>query len=118
MRSDLTIAFTCVGRRVQLVRHFRRACLDAGIVCTIIGLDSEPARASAAYYCDQVVAVPPGNHADFPRAIRQVVSECGVGLLVPLADTDLRALAEIRQDMAGLKLPAGLLWPEDHPDHP
>jgi carbamoyl-phosphate synthase large subunit len=92
---------------VQLVRHFRRACLDAGIACTIIGLDSEPARASAAYYCDQVVAVPPGNHADFPQAIRRVVSECGVGLLIPLADTDLRPLAAIRQDVSDLKcLPA------------
>ena len=107
MSSDLTIAFTCVGRRVQLVRHFRRACLDAGIACTIIGLDCEPARASAAYYCDQVIAVPPGNHAGFPQVILQVVSECGVGLLIPLADTDLHPLAEIRQDVAELQcLPA------------
>jgi carbamoyl-phosphate synthase large subunit len=92
---------------VQLVRHFRRACLDAGIACTILGLDCEPARASAAYYCDQVIAVPPGNHADFPEVIRQVVRECGVGLLIPLADTDLPSLAGIRQEVAELHcLPA------------
>lgn len=107
MRSDLTIAFTCVGRRVQLVRHFRRICLDAGITCTILGLDCEPARASAAYYCDRMIAVPPGNHVDFPEAIRQVVRKCGVGLLIPLADSDLQGLADIRHEIAQLNcLPA------------
>ncbi len=43
--------------------------------------------------------MPPGNHPAFGQAIRQVVSESGVRLLIPLADTDLHSLAEIRQDV-------------------
>lgn len=97
----LTIAFTCVGRRVQLVRHFRHACRQLGVEPYLIGLDSSPARSPAAYYCDEAIGVPNGSDAGFVETIDRVVTERQVGLLVPLADPDLFALAAIRDRLAG-----------------
>lgn len=103
MKSDsLVIAFTCVGRRVQLVRHFRQACADAQVAATIIGIDTEPARAPACYFCDEALTVPAGDDPDLPKAILALVAHRKIGLLIPTADSDLAALAAIRQDLVGL----------------
>lgn len=100
MKSDrLVIAITCVGRRVQLVRHFRQACGALGITGTILGIDTDPARAPGCYFCDEALAVPPGNDPDYPHVIRDLAARRNIGLLVPTADSDLPALASIRDDL-------------------
>jgi carbamoyl-phosphate synthase large subunit len=103
VKSDsLVIAITCVGRRVQLVRHFRRACGEAQVAASIIGIDTEPSKAPACYFCDEALTVPAGNDPDLPKVILELVTRKRIGLLVPTADSDLTALAGIRQDLARL----------------
>ncbi len=100
MKPDrLVIAFTCTGRRVQLVRHFRRACARLGVEPFLLGLDSQPALAPATYYCDQSLTVPAGGEKGFSEAVLDIVQQRRVDLLVPLADPDLVPLAAIRPQL-------------------
>ena len=96
MRSDLVIAFTCVGRRVQLVRHFRQACGRLGVRAQLIGIDADPLMASAAYFCDDAFCVPHGSHPDFGPAVLDIIAKKGVQMLIPLADPDLLAVGDLR----------------------
>lgn len=100
--SELVIAFTCVGRRVQLVRHFRQACSRLGVEAYLLGMDTDPAKASAAYFCDDACQVPYGGDAGFGPAILDVVAKRKVGMLVPLADPDLLPLGQIRSEVSRL----------------
>ncbi len=103
MKSDkLVIAFTCVGRRVQLVRHFRLACERMGLQAYLIGLDTDPERAPAAYFCDESLSVPHGSHPDFGAVVLDVVADKNVQMLVPLADPDLPAVGRIRSEVTKL----------------
>lgn len=100
--NQLVIAFTCVGRRVQLVRHFRQACARLGVQAHLIGLDAEPGRAAAASFCDDACCVPSGGDAGFAPAILEVVAQKKIRMLVPLADPDLLPLGQIRHDIQQL----------------
>ena len=110
--SKLTIAFTCVGRRVQLVRHFRRACVRLGVAHELLGLDTNPARSPAAYYCDEAIVVPAGGAAEFRQAVVDVIANRHVGLIIPLADWDLVGLAEVREQIADLGCLPGFSGPK------
>jgi len=109
--KKLIAAFSCVGRRVQLVRHFRRACARLGVEHELFGLDVSPAQAPAAYYCDESIPVPAGSEEDFVRVVLDLVAQKGVGLLVPLADWDLAALASVREQVAALGCLAAFCGP-------
>lgn len=100
--SQLVIAFTCVGRRVQLVRHFRQACDRLGVQAHLIGLDADPAKASAAYFCDDSYCLPHGSQPDFGRAVLDIVARKNIQMLIPLADPDLLAIGQIRADVQRL----------------
>ena len=99
MKSDLVIAFTCVGRRVQLVRHFRQACGRLGVRAHLIGIDADPVMASAAYFCDETFCVPHGGHPDFEPAVLDIIAKRGVRMLLPLADPDLLAVGRLRAEV-------------------
>jgi hypothetical protein len=42
-KNQITILFTCVGRRVELLEAFRSAAFDLGIDLLIIGTDTSAA---------------------------------------------------------------------------
>lgn len=103
MTSDkLVIAFSCIGRRVQLVRHFRQACSRLGVQAHFIGMDADPAKASAGWFCDEEVVLPHGGAPDFDRALLDVVAQKKIHMLIPLADPDLLAISRIREDVRAL----------------
>jgi carbamoyl-phosphate synthase large subunit len=97
--SDLVIAFTCIGRRVQLVRHFRQACGRVGVHTRLIGLDTDPAMAAAGYFCDETFRVPHGSHPEFGPAVLDIIARRGVQMLIPLADPDLVAVGDLRDQV-------------------
>jgi carbamoyl-phosphate synthase large subunit len=92
-----TVLFTCAGQRVDIVGAFRRAG------ATTIAADAN-ALAPALYHADRHMLVPRIGDADYVPALRRVVDEHGVELIVPLTDLDQATLARRRDDLGALVL--------------
>ncbi|MCS6803934.1 MAG: ATP-grasp domain-containing protein [Acidobacteriota bacterium] len=89
---SMNIMFTSVGRRVELVRAFRRAYQALGLDGRIIGLDMDP-LAPALQLVDRPYIVP---RLDAPDYIPTLIGICRaerVNLIFPLIDPDIPLLA-------------------------
>lgn len=90
------VLFTSVGRRVELIRAFRRAYETLGLPSQIVAVDIDP-LAPALQEADASYLVPRLNSADY---LPQLVDICGreqVNLVFPLIDPDIPVLAAHRQ---------------------
>jgi carbamoyl-phosphate synthase large subunit len=89
-----TVLFTCAGQRVDIVTAFR------GAGATTVAADLDP-LAPALYHADIRATVPRVDDSGYIDALRELVAEHGVGLVVPLTDLDHRELANARDDLGG-----------------
>lgn len=99
LSGSMNILFTCVGRRVALIRAFREAMDELGVKGTLIGTDITPA-APALHVVDDAQMVPQVRTLHYIPAIRELVEKHAVKLLIPLTDLDLRVLARHRDAFA------------------
>jgi carbamoyl-phosphate synthase large subunit len=91
------VLFTCAGQRVDIVGAFRQAG------STTIAADVNP-LAPALYHADHYALVPRvGDHGYLP-ALRRIVDEHDVRLIVPLTDLDQATLARRRDQLGTLVL--------------
>jgi carbamoyl-phosphate synthase large subunit len=95
------VLLTCAGQRVDIVRAFR----DAG--ATTLAADADP-LAPALYHADRQAIVPRIADPAYVPALRELVREHDVRLLVPLNDLDHPVLSRARDELA----PALLLLPD------
>jgi carbamoyl-phosphate synthase large subunit len=91
------VLFTCVGQRVDIVRAFRRAG------ATTVAVDANR-LAPALYHADRHALVPRVDDPGYVEALRAVVDEHEVQLIVPLTDLDQSALARSRERLGALVL--------------
>lgn len=99
MGNVISILFTSVGRRVELMQAFRNAANRMGIRLKIIGADiSDTAPALA--YCDEIVIVPRISSPDYIPSLVRVCQERNINALVPTIDTDLLLLSKEKQRFA------------------
>jgi carbamoyl-phosphate synthase large subunit len=91
------VLFTCVGQRVDIVEAFNRAG------ATTIAVDANP-LAPALYHADRYALVPRIDDLGYVRALRTVVEEHDVKLVVPLTDLDQTSLAYAREKLEALVL--------------
>ncbi|MFP4055010.1 MAG: ATP-grasp domain-containing protein [Phycisphaerae bacterium] len=94
--GNVSILFTCGGRRVALLEQFRRAMADLGITGRLIVTDITPAS-SAFQAADEGVIVPRADAPDYLDSLESIVVSRKVGLVVPLTDLDLLILARHRE---------------------
>lgn len=94
-----TVLFTCAGRRVGLLRLFRRAAKSLGIRLRLLGTDLQ-ATAPALQECDAAFHAPPIRDDDYIPYLVRLCREEGVRLVVPLIDHDLPKLAAARAEFA------------------
>jgi carbamoyl-phosphate synthase large subunit len=92
-----TVLFTCAGQRVDIVGAFGRAG------ATTIAADVNP-LAPALYHADRQVLVPRIDDPEYVPALRRIVDEDGVDLIVPLTDLDQALLARSRDQLGTLVL--------------
>ncbi len=85
--------FTCIGRRVELLRAFRRAGQLLGIRLDIHGADANR-LAPAMHLVDKAHLVPPIAGGDYTDALLRLVQRHKIDLLIPLIDLELVAIAE------------------------
>jgi carbamoyl-phosphate synthase large subunit len=97
--DNLSILFTCVGRRVSLLNSFRRAGRQLKIDLSLLGTDATE-LSSALQLCDKGFSVKPITHADYIKQLLSIVRTNNVKLLIPTVDLDLKLLAQNKPKFA------------------
>lgn len=92
-----TVLFTCAGQRVDIVSAFGRAGART------VAADLDP-LAPALYHAHERALVPPVSDPGYLEAVRDLVAEHGVSLVVPLTDLDQRLLAQARDELGATLL--------------
>ncbi len=91
------VLFTCAGQRVDVVTAFSQAGART------IAADANP-LAPAVYHADVYAIVPRIEDPGYLPALRRLIAENDVRLVVPLTDLDQLLLAEHRDDLGALVL--------------
>ncbi|MFQ5462742.1 MAG: ATP-grasp domain-containing protein [Phycisphaerae bacterium] len=99
MAEPLNILFTCIGRRVALVRAFRAAAKRLKITLRVHGADSGR-LAPAIFEADVRHVVPSVTAPDYIDALERIIVRRKIKLLIPLIDTELPAIAAARDRLA------------------
>ncbi|MBE3068694.1 MAG: ATP-grasp domain-containing protein [Planctomycetes bacterium] len=99
MAETLNILLTCVGRRVALLESFRKAMADLGLRGRVYGADQSP-LAAGFHVADEGLLVPPVKGPGYVEAIGAICRRREIGLVVPLLDWELAALADAREAFA------------------
>jgi carbamoyl-phosphate synthase large subunit len=86
------VLFTCAGQRVDIVTAFR----DAGAFT--VAADANP-LAPVLYHVDRYALVPRVDDPEYVPALRELVEEHEIRLVVPLTDLDQLLLAERRDEL-------------------
>lgn len=98
----MKILITAVGRRVQLVNHFKKYFEVIGVDC------SEMAPAS--YFTDYFFVVPPCSDFGYKKAILDVCIKENIDIIVSVHDQECIILDDIRDELK--KLGVVLMLPE------
>jgi len=96
MNSKVNVLFTCVGRRVGLVRAFQRAAERLKIKFTSVGTDVNP-FSPGLYACDKGVLTHPISDKRHISEMASIVKEHRIDLIVPTIDPELLHLAKHRE---------------------
>jgi carbamoyl-phosphate synthase large subunit len=92
-RRAVCILFTCIGRRVSLLKAFQRAARQINADITCLGTDASE-LSPALRLCDESFLVKPTTHTQYIRELLSIVQERQVDLIVPTVDLDLKRLAQ------------------------
>jgi len=90
--GDPAVLFTCIGRRVSLLRSFAAAARKLRLRVRFCGTDTNR-LSPALQLCDEPFLVKPTTHARYVSQLLSIVREQHVKLLVPTVDLDLPLLA-------------------------
>ena len=97
--DNLSVLFTCIGRRVSLLNSFRRSARELKINAKFLGTDTTE-LSSALQSCDKGFLVKPITHANYIKQLLTIVKTNKVKLLVPTVDLDLKVLARNKPKFA------------------
>jgi len=92
---NVNILFTSVGRRVELLRSFRKAYQTLGISGRIVALDVDP-LAPALRLADRPCIVPRVDRPEYIGALLKILRDEQIAAVFPLIDPDVPVLAEHR----------------------
>lgn len=96
--KSVNILFTSVGRRVELIRAFKRAYADLGVMGNIVATDIDP-LAPALQEVSRPYIVPPISDPEYIPTLREICLRERVHLIFPLIDPDIPVLARHRREL-------------------
>jgi carbamoyl-phosphate synthase large subunit len=99
--DNLSILFTCIGRRVSLLNSFRRVGRQLKINLSLLGTDATE-LSSALQLCDKGFPIKPITHANYIKQLLSIVRTNKVKLLIPTVDLDLKLLAQNKPKFAAM----------------
>lgn len=89
---NYNVLILSAGRRVELVKRFKRAANELHIESKIIGVDISD-LAPALYFCDEKFLVPRINDDNYINSIIEICNNNDVKLIIPTIDTELYKIA-------------------------
>ncbi len=92
----VNVLFTSVGRRVELMRAFRKAYGELGLGGSIVGTDIDP-LAPALQEVDRFYLVPELNDERYLPILADICGQESIQLIFPLIDPDIPVLAQGRE---------------------
>lgn len=98
MEPEVNILITCAGRRVELVKAFSRARKRLGIGGKTIACDID-ATSPALVFADEGRTLPQISDATYIDAIKALIKEFSVSLVIPVIDTELALLASRKEEI-------------------
>lgn len=107
----MNVLISSAGRRVGLLRSFRRALADSGLAGAVLAVDSSPFSA-ALQDADQGWVVPRCREETFIPTMLDLCRREQVSLVVPTIDTELAAYAEHREQFADVGTLVAVSSPE------
>ena len=99
--ANFVVLFTCIGRRVSLLKSFQKAAKQLKINASFFGTDTTE-FSSALQLCDKKFIVKPTTHRNYINQILSIVKSNNVKLLVPTVDLDLKLLARNKTKFAAI----------------
>jgi carbamoyl-phosphate synthase large subunit len=100
-RPEISVLFTSVGRRVELLRAFRRAYADEALSGKIVATDVDP-LAPALRVADKAYLVPRSDNPAYVPALLRICEKESADLVFPLIDGDIPILAENRKQFTSV----------------
>lgn len=100
-RPRVRMLLTCIGRRVELLRAFRRAGDSLGIRLEIHGADATP-LSPAIQLVDHPHIIPEIDSGKYIDALADIVQREKIDLLIPLIDSELPAIASAVERFSAL----------------
>ena len=94
--DTLTLVFTCVGRRIELLQAFRAAAKRLGMRVRLVGVDSN-ATAPGLSCVDEAVVVPRAAESAYLARLMDAVKRYQANALIPTTDTDLPVISDNRE---------------------
>lgn len=95
------IAFTGVGRRIELIQALREAALKLHVELKIFGLDLL-GNAPALAYCDYTRRVCRMNDANYIPELLKICENDKIDMLIPTIDTDLLVLSKHKSEFEAI----------------
>ena len=68
----MAVLFTCIGRRVSLLRSFQRAAKELGLQASFCGTDTTK-LSPALQLCDEALLVEPTTHPEYIDQLLSIV---------------------------------------------
>lgn len=93
----MRLLFSCLGRRIELLRSFVHAGRELEISLEVHGSDGSD-MAPGLHFCDYTHQVPPIEEDHYVPALLDIVRSRGIDLLIPLLDTELIKLSKAREE--------------------
>ena len=90
---NYNVLILSAGRRVELVKRFRRAAEELKIKSKIIGVDISN-LAPALYFCDEMEIIPRISDDNYIKVLLDICKRNEIKLIIPTIDTELLKLAE------------------------
>ena len=97
-RKTVNILFSSSGRRVELMRAFRRAYSDLGLEGKIVAADTNP-LAPTLQCVDRAYVVPPYASAENVPTLVEICRREKIDMIFPLTDPDVAILADNREQL-------------------
>jgi carbamoyl-phosphate synthase large subunit len=108
--SPINILFTSVGRRVELLRAFRRAYSVLGLEGIIVGVDLDT-LAPALQIVHKGYIVPPVGSEDYVSTLEAICRREKIDVVLPLIDPDIPVLSRARPVLEATGARVGVVSP-------
>lgn len=89
----MNILITSAGRRVSLIRSFKKELQKAGLMSKVYASDCNPILSAACHIADDFFSVPQLDDPNYVNILIALCKENSIALVIPTIDTELLNLA-------------------------